>query len=273
MAAAGYEIPTAPVVMGVLNVTPDSFSDGGRLFDAPAAAVAHAERMLAEGAAIIDIGGESSRPGAEDVPPAEQIRRTVPVIEALRRARPAAAISIDTRRADVARAALDAGADLVNDISALRDDPDLAEVVARSGAAIVLMHMQGRPATMQLAPHYTDVVAEVDAFLRERVAFAVAAGIRPDRIIVDPGIGFGKTVAHNMSLLAGLGRFTRIAPVLLGTSRKAFIGRILGLDDPAARLNGTTVTHTIGLMSGARILRAHDVAEAVQAVKLVAALR
>src|SRR6478735_3536443 len=213
-----------PSVMGVLNVTPDSFSDGGVHLE-PAAATAAGRRMLDEGAAIVDVGGESTRPGSAGVPVEEELRRVVPVLEALH----GAPLSIDTAKAEVARRALELGAELVNDVTALRGDPRMAEVVAESGAYLCLMHMQGDPRTMQADPRYDDVVDDVKAFLAERLAAAVAAGIPEERICLDPGIGFGKTLEHNLELLRRLGEIAAIGrPVVLGTSRKSFIGRITG---------------------------------------------
>ncbi|MEE8169298.1 MAG: dihydropteroate synthase, partial [Phycisphaerae bacterium] len=213
-------------IMGVLNVTPDSFSDGGRYGD-PTAAVAQARRLAADGGDLIDVGGESTRPGSDPVPPDEQVHRVVPVIRGIRDAGIELPISIDTQSAEVAAAALDAGADLVNDISALRGDPAMAGLCAQRGAAVVLMHMQGSPDTMQEQPTYDDVVHEVRDFLMERVAFAERMGIPRDRIIIDPGIGFGKSVAHNLQLLRRVSVFvdTKL-PVLIGASRKSFLGAV-----------------------------------------------
>ncbi len=266
------DLTSRPLVMGVLNVTPDSFSDGGQFADT-AAALAHAGQMVREGADIIDIGGESTRPGAKPVSSAEQIQRTQPVIAAIRDQFPETHVSIDTQSAEVTAAAVAAGACMVNDISALRADPDMACGVAEAGAYVVLMHMQGTPTTMQVDPQYDDVVSEIEAFLRERIEFAVSCGIARERIIVDPGVGFGKTTEHNLQILAGLNRFTELGPVLLGTSRKSFIGKILGIDDPQRRLSGTIVTNTIGLLAGVSILRVHDVLQARQAVELCQAFR
>ena len=261
------ELTDRPLVMGVLNVTPDSFSDGGQFAD-PAAALAHAGQMVRKGADIIDIGGESTRPGARPVSSAEQIERTQSVIGAIREEFPETHVSIDTRSAEVAAAAVAAGACMVNDISALRADLDMACRVAEAGAYVVLMHMQGKPTTMQVHPLYDDMVSEIEAFLHERIEFAVSCGIAREKIILDPGIGFGKTTAHNLRILANLNRFTELGPVLLGASRKSFIGKILGIDDPQRRLTGTIVTNTIGLLAGVRILRVHDVKEARQTVDL-----
>lgn len=257
--------------MGILNVTPDSFSDGGRDADL-AAAVARARAMAAQ-ADILDIGGESTRPGAEPVPVAEEIARTVPVIAAIRAAGIATPISIDTRNAATARAALAAGADMVNDVSALTHDPAMAALVAEAGVPVCLMHAQGDPRTMQDDPRYGDVVAEVLAALAARRDAALAAGIAADRIVLDPGIGFGKTVAHNLALMRALGRFRDLGhPVLLGASRKRFIGAITGVERPADRLAGSLAAALFGAQQGVHILRVHDVPETRQALALWQAL-
>ncbi len=257
-----------PVVMGVVNVTPDSFSDGGRFLDARAA-IAHGRRLAREGARILDVGGESTRPGAEPVAEAEQLRRIVPVVEGL--AGTGAEVSVDTTRAAVARGALDAGATIVNDVTALRGDPALAELVAERGARLCLMHMRGEPRTMQDDPRYDDVVDDVRAFLEERVAVAVAAGVADDRIWVDPGIGFGKTVEHNLELLRRLDELVALdRPVVVGTSRKAFLGRITGRE-PEGRLPGTIATNVLALARGAAVFRVHDVAPVADALRVAAA--
>lgn len=261
-------------VWGILNVTPDSFSDGGAFLE-PSAAVEAGLRMIEEGAAILDIGPESTRPGSAAVDEAEQIARAVPVIEGLRRRGATVEISIDTRRAAVARAALDAGATMINDVSALRDDPALAELVAERRAGLVLMHMKGTPADMQRegGPAYDDVVGEVLAFLRERRDFAVARGVARERIILDPGLGFGKRFEHNLALLRGLDRFAELGrPVLVGASRKAFLGRILGRDDPRDRLHGSLACALIAAARGAAILRVHDVRPTSEALRTWAAI-
>lgn len=256
--------------MGIVNVTPDSFSDPGANYE-PAAAIASARRLLAEGAAIVDVGGESTRPGADDVSLDEELRRVVPVLEALA----GTPVSIDTAKAEVARRALALGAGFVNDVTALRGDPALAAVVAESGADLCLMHMQGTPRTMQEAPRYDDVVSEVAAFLEERLAFAVAEGIDEQRVCLDPGIGFGKTVEQNLELirrldvLVGLGR-----PVLVGLSRKSSLGRALG--DPEARTSSLAASlgaAVVAFERGASIFRVHDVREHVDALTLAATLR
>ncbi|MHB8659287.1 MAG: dihydropteroate synthase [Solirubrobacteraceae bacterium] len=256
-------------VMGVVNVTPDSFSDGGRYLDRRAA-IAHGVQLAEEGAAILDVGGESTRPGAAPVGAQEELRRVAPVIEGLVAAGLHAQISIDTSKAAVAEAALASGATLVNDVSALRGDPELAGVVASRGAEICLMHMLGEPRTMQRDPRYGDVVAEVREFLERRVEHAVACGIDERKIMVDPGIGFGKTVRHNLELLARLGEIVAIGrPVVIGTSRKSFLGRLTGRE-VHARLPGTIATNVLALERGASVFRVHDVA-AVRDALLVAA--
>jgi dihydropteroate synthase len=256
-----------PAVMGVLNVTPDSFSDGGAFLE-PAAAVAHAEQMVAEGADLVDVGGESTRPGAAPVDVAEELRRVIPVIEALA-SRGAAPISVDTSKAAVARAATGAGAVFVNDVTALRGDPDMAGVVADCGAELCLVHMLGEPRTMQDDPRYGDVVAEVAAFLEERLAFAVAAGIAEDRIWLDPGIGFGKTLEHNLELLRRLGEIVALGrPVVIGASRKRFLGAITGRPEPE-RIAGTVAANVLAFAQGAHMFRVHDV-EATRDALLVA---
>jgi len=263
------------MVMGVLNVTPDSFSDGGSHL-ALGAAVSRGRQMAAEGAAIIDIGPESTRPGSRPVDADEQIRRAVPVIEALRRELPRAVLSIDARLARVAEAAIAAGAEMVNDTSALRDDADMARVVAPTGVAVVLMHRRGAPADMQAGggPHYDDVVGEILAFFRERLAFAESAGIERTRICLDPGIGFGKRTEHNLEILRELGRFAALArPVLVGASRKRFIGEITGVNEPRQRLGGSLACALVAAESGAAIIRAHDVAETVQALQIWKGIR
>jgi dihydropteroate synthase len=260
-----------PRVMGILNVTPDSFSDGGALASV-AAAVARAQSMAAY-ADILDIGGESTRPGAAEVSIADEIDRTAPVIRAIRDAGITTPISIDTRKAKVAAAALAAGADMVNDVSALRFDPDLAGVVADADCPVCLMHSQGLPQDMQDDPAYSEVVLDVYDHLSDRIAFAQAAGIKPGRIITDPGIGFGKTLQHNVTLLRDLAIYHSLGlPVLLGASRKRFIGTISGEDAAAARLGGSVAVALHGAAQGAQILRVHDVKETKQALSLQMAL-
>ena len=256
-----------PRLMGIVNITPDSFSDGGRFID-PAVALAHARAMAADGADILDIGGESTRPGAADVSEAEEIERTAPVIAALRTGYDGP-LSIDTRKAAVAQAALAAGADIVNDVAALSYDPALAGVAASAGVPVILMHAQGDPATMQAAPHYDDVLLDVYDYLAARVAAAQAAGIAADRIVVDPGIGFGKTVAHNLALLRGLSLFHGLGcPILLGASRKRFIGTLAGVEDADERMPGSLAVALAGLAQGVQITRLHDIAATKQAVTL-----
>ena len=257
-------------LMGVLNVTPDSFSDGGRYFDA-GKAVARGLELAAEGADILDVGGESTRPGSLPVPEAEELRRVVPVIEALRK-RTAILLSVDTTKAAVARAALDAGADIVNDTSAFRFDPAMAGEVARSGAGVILMHMKGTPLTMQDSPRYEDLLGEVGAFLDDRLRLAEASGIPRERAIIDPGIGFGKTFEDNLVLLRRQEVFHALGrPLLLGFSRKAFLGRILGAP-PAERLEGTIAAAVLSVERGAHILRVHDVGPVARAVRSAEAM-
>jgi dihydropteroate synthase len=259
-----------PRIMGILNVTPDSFSDGGRYL-AVEAAIAHGLQLAVDGAAMIDVGGESTRPGAEPVGAQEELRRVIPVIEGLVAARFTAEISIDTSKVEVARAALDAGAVFVNDVTALRAEPELAAVIAQRGVGCCLTHMQGEPRTMQVAPSYGDVVAEVIEFLRERVEAAVAAGIERERIMVDPGIGFGKTVEHNLELLARLGELSVLGlPIMIGTSRKSFLGRLTGRSEQD-RLAATIATNVIALLGGASVFRVHDVAPLRDALAVAAA--
>ncbi|HMI81897.1 MAG TPA: dihydropteroate synthase [Solirubrobacterales bacterium] len=256
-------------LMGVVNVTPDSFSDGGLYLD-PGAAIAHGRELAAAGAEVLDVGGESTRPGAEPVDEAEELRRVVPVIEGLAGA--GAEVSVDTSKAAVAAAALDAGATIVNDVTALRGDPAMAGLCAERGATVVLMHMLGEPRTMQADPRYDDVVAEVGAFLAERLEAAVAAGVAEERVWLDPGIGFGKTAAHNMELLRRLGELRELGrPLVIGTSRKSFIGKVDG--SPAdQRLGGTIASSVLAAAEGAEVLRVHDVAELRQALSVAAAI-
>lgn len=262
---AGIDL-SRPVVMGVVNATPDSFSDGGDFFDA-ARAVDQALRLAAEGAAIIDIGGESTRPGADAMPVSDEIARVIPVIEAAVAA--GITVSVDTRRSVVMRAAIDAGARIVNDITALADDPDAPGVVAASDASVVLMHMQGRPDTMQKAPVYRLASFDILGWLSARIEVCVAAGIPRDRIAIDPGIGFGKTDDHNMEILQRAGAFHGTGcAVAIGVSRKSFIGRIAGVEDPKDRLPGTIAATMLALSRGVQIHRVHDVAAAVQAIAI-----
>ena len=260
-----------PAIMGIVNVTPDSFSDGGRFFDADDA-LEQGLALVREGASLVDIGGESTRPGSELVSLDEELRRVLPVVEALA-GRVGVPISVDTMKADVARRALAAGAAMVNDVSALRFDDEMVDVVAESGRPVCLMHMQGMPKTMQDDPRYDDVVGEVLDFLEDRMAFALARGVREDQIVIDPGIGFGKTVAHNLALLDGLSRFAGLGrPVLLGASRKRFLGAILGAE-PSGRAIGTVTTTVIGYLAGAHIFRVHDVKPNFEALRVALAVR
>ena len=257
-----------PIVMGVVNVTPDSFSDGGAWLD-PAAAIAHGRQLVAQGAAILDIGGESTRPGAEPVTEAEELRRVLPVLEGLAGA--GARLSIDTSKAAVAAAAIDAGATLVNDVTALRGDRAMASLIAERGCDCCLMHMLGEPRTMQRDPRYDDVVTDVRAFLAARLEHAVAQGIDEAHVWLDPGIGFGKTVDHNLALLARLGEIVALGrPVVIGTSRKSFLGTITGRD-ASERVAATIATNVLALAAGASVFRVHDVAEAHDALAVAAA--
>jgi dihydropteroate synthase len=256
--------------MGIVNVTPDSFSDGG-LFAAPSAAVEHGLALVADGAAIVDVGGESTRPGSEPVAAATEKQRVLPVVEGLAATGTHAQISIDTRKASVARAALAAGASMVNDVSALRDR-EMAGVVAESGADCCLMHMLGEPRTMQDDPRYDDVVDEVKAFLASRLELAVREGVREERVLLDPGIGFGKRDEHNLALIRRLDEIVALGrPVVIGTSRKGFIGRVAGAPGGADRLAGTLATNVLALERGASVFRVHDVAPAREALAVAAA--
>jgi dihydropteroate synthase len=260
--------------MGVLNVTPDSFSDGGLALDAtgdPERAVELGVAMVADGADCVDVGGESTRPGAEPVDPAEELARVVPVVAGL--VARGVVVSVDTRRASVAQAAIDAGASIVNDVGALAPDEGMLEHVAAAGAGYVIMHLRGTPRTMQDDPRFDDVVGEVEQELHAAVARAREAGIVPDALAIDPGIGFGKTLAHNLALLAAVPRLAASGvPLLVGTSRKSFIGRLTGVDAPADRLAGSLASAVLAARDGARILRVHDVAATVQALAVQAAI-
>ena len=266
-----FEFPRPPLLMGILNVTPDSFSDGGRFLETEAA-VDQALRLEAEGADLLDIGGESTRPGASPVSEAEELRRVLPVIERLA-GRLRIPISIDTMKPGVAQVAVEHGAAVVNDVAASRMSPGMWEVVARSGAAYVAMHMQGQPQTMQAHPHYEDVVAEVDAFFQERLERLTGRGIERDQIILDVGLGFGKTVDHNLRLLAGLGRFKKWGrPLLLGASRKSFIAAVAGGVGVGERLPGSLAAACWAVQMGAQLVRVHDVAATRQALAVAAAI-
>jgi dihydropteroate synthase len=261
-----------PVLVGVLNVTPDSFSDGGDFLD-PDGAAAHAAAMLDEGARIIDVGGESTRPGSDRVTPEEEARRVVPVVERIVAERPAAIVSIDTYRAGIAEAALEAGARVVNDVTALRGDPRMAGVVADARCPVILMHMLGEPKTMQRDPRYDDVVREVRGFLAERAEHAVASGVREENIILDPGIGFGKTLEHNLTLLNHLDSIVELGfPVLVGASRKSFIGRLTGVEEARERIFGTVATTVLAYERGATLFRVHDVRANREALEVARAV-
>jgi dihydropteroate synthase len=257
-----------PKLMGVVNVTPDSFSDGGQYLD-PAAAIRHGEELLSDGASILDVGGESTRPGAVEVDEAEELRRVEPVVQALAGD---ATVSIDTSKLAVAEAALDAGASIVNDVSALTRDPEMASLCAERGVGVVLMHMPGNPRTMQDDPRYDDVVEDVKAFLVERMEFALAEGIDEGRIWLDPGIGFGKTLEHNLELLRRLRELRELGrPLVIGTSRKSFIGKVDG-SEVEDRLGGSIATSVLAAAEGAEVLRVHDVAEMAQALAVTNAV-
>ena len=266
------DLSGGPLIMGVLNVTPDSFSDGGEYLK-KSAAVDRGLAMMAPGADIIDVGGESTRPGSEPVEAQEQINRVIPVIEELA-GRGDKPISIDTSNSAVARRALAAGASMVNDVSAGRADEQMFELLAEAGCPVVLMHMLGTPANMQVEPCYDDVVGEIAAFLARALERAMAAGVHRDRVIIDPGIGFGKTVEHNLEILCKLGELGCLnRPILVGTSRKSFIGRVLGLESPAERIWGTAATVALAVAAGAHILRVHDVAQMHQVARMAYAVR
>ena len=257
------------VILGVLNVTPDSFSDGGLHLD-KGDAVAAGRAMVEQGANLVDVGGESTRPGASPVSAEEERHRILPVIEAL--VADGVLVSVDTSKPDVARAALEEGAEVVNDVTAATSD-QMAEVIAESGAGVILMHMKGTPRTMQREPVYADVVGEVGAFLSDRAQGVIASGVDPASIVVDPGIGFGKTVAHNLALFEGIGKLAEVGfPVALGASRKSFLGKVTGIDDPAGRDGATAVTTALGFERGARVFRVHDVASSRAALRVAAAI-
>ena len=250
---------SGPVIVGILNVTPDSFSDGGDFLD-PEAAAEHAAAMLDEGAGILDLGGESTRPGSDRVSQEEEIRRVVPVIQRILAARPEAVISVDTYRAGTATAALEAGARLINDVTALRGDPSMTSVVKEAACPVILMHMQGEPKTMQDEPHYEDVVREVRDFLARRAELAISAGVRQENVILDPGIGFGKNLEHNLTLLRNLDAVVDLGfPVLIGASRKRFIGEITGVRVARERFFGTLATTVLAYERGVTYFRVHDV--------------
>jgi len=258
------------LVMGILNVTPDSFSDGG-LFVNVESAVEHANKMMEDGADIIDIGGESTRPGAEVIPLDVELDRVIPIISKLSKSANIC-VSIDTYKSSVAKIALDNGACMVNDISAM-SDPDMAETVAKAGVPIVLMHKKGTPKDMQIAPHYDSLIAEITQYLQDKIHIAEKSGISSDKIIIDPGIGFGKTVAHNLEILRRLSEFRSLGkPILIGTSRKSFIGKILDVSDPKDRIDGTSATVAIAITNGADIIRVHDVKQMATVARMTDAI-
>ncbi|HGE72100.1 TPA: dihydropteroate synthase [Candidatus Poribacteria bacterium] len=258
------------LIMGILNVTPDSFSDGG-LFVSIESAIEHANKMIEDGADIIDIGGESTRPGAEAVPVDVELNRVIPVISELSKSTNIC-ISIDTYKSSVAKIAIDNGACIVNDISAL-SDPDMAGVVAKSGVPIILMHKKGSPKDMQISPHYDSLIDEIIQYLQDKISIAEKSGISPDKIVIDPGIGFGKTVEHNLEILRRLGEFKSLGkPILIGTSRKSFIGKILNIDDPKDRVDGTSATVAIAIANGADIIRVHDVRQMKMVARMADAI-
>ena len=268
-----------PLLMGVVNVTPDSFSDGGKWLD-PAAAAEHAEELIAHGAAMIDLGAESTQPGSRGVPAREQLRRLLPVLKRIKRrqtvptCRDAPRISIDTQSAEVAEACLDAGAAIINDVSALRCDPKMLPLLSKRGCGVILMHMKGTPRTMQQRPKYRNVVSDVRRFLEQRVAACERAGIARERLAIDPGIGFGKTTEHNLTLLRELAKLTVTGiPVVVGVSRKRFLGELSGERDPAQRDAASVVAGLFAATHGARILRVHNVAAHAAALKVMAALK
>jgi dihydropteroate synthase len=265
-----FSFPGPALVMGVVNVTPDSFSDGGKFFD-PQAAVAHALRLVEEGAGIIDVGGESTRPRAVPVEESEELRRVIPVIRDLAE-RLKVPISIDTMKPGVARAAIEAGASIINDVAANRQDESMWRLVAESGAGYVCMHMQGDPQTMQINPAYRDVVEEVTQFFSDQMQRMKACGVSREQVILDPGIGFGKTLEHNLQLLGGLRRFTKLErPMLIGVSRKSFIGKVLGAG-PGASLSAGLACACLGVEAGVQMVRAHDVRETAQAIRMTEAI-
>lgn len=258
------------LVMGVINVTPDSFSDGGKFYDSKVA-ITHAKHLVSEGADIIDVGGESTRPGSESVSLDEEMRRVIPVIEGISK-EVNAPVSIDTCKSEVAKAALDAGACIINDISAMRSDPKIASVASEYSSPLILMHMQGTPKDMQKNPQYDDIMEDIKKFLNARVDFAISKGVPRENIIIDPGIGFGKTLEHNYDIIRRLEELEQFnLPILIGTSRKSFIGNTLGLDVDD-RLEGTLATITISIINGADIVRVHDVKEAVRTARMTDAI-
>jgi dihydropteroate synthase len=265
-----FEFPRPALLMGILNVTPDSFSDGGKFLD-PEAALQHALKLVAEGADIIDVGGESTRPGADEVSEADELRRVIPVLQRLH-TRVTVPVSIDTMKPNVARAALEAGASIVNDVAANREDPEMWQVVATAGAGYICMHMRGTPKTMQQKPQYHDVVDEVAGFFSDRLQLLRESGVNPDQIVLDPGIGFGKTADHNLELLAHLDAFSAFErPLLIGVSRKSFLGKPDG-SGPNERLPAALACACLAIAGGAHLVRTHDVAETRQALRLTEAI-
>jgi len=266
-----FTFPRPALVMGIVNVTPDSFSDGGKFFD-PKRAIDHALQLVDQGAEILDVGGESTRPGAEPVNGIEELRRVIPVIESLV-PRVNVPVSIDTVKPSVARAALAAGACIVNDIAAHRAEATMWQVVAEEGAGYVCTHMQGTPQTMQVNPVYSDVIREVYEFFQERLQQLYAHGVSTEQVVLDVGIGFGKTVEHNLQLLAGLGSFTKLQrPLLMGASRKSFIGKLVGNGPPESRVAGSLACACLAVAAGVQLIRAHDVAETIQALRMAEAI-
>lgn len=266
-----FDLGKRTLLMGVLNVTPDSFSDGGLFLD-PSRAIEHGLKLAEEGADLIDVGGESTRPGSKPLDADEELRRVIPVIESLSK-RLEIPISIDTYKSKVAQAAIDAGAEMINDISGLHFDPDIAKVASKEDVPIILMHIRGTPETMQRDVHYESLFSEILRYLREGIEQAEASGVDPEKIIIDPGIGFGKTLEHNLLLIKNLSEFRILGkPILLGTSRKSFIGKILNAE-PQDRLEGTLASTVVGILHGAHIVRCHDVAQAKKAIAVADAIR
>jgi dihydropteroate synthase len=264
------EIGRRTLVMGILNVTPDSFSDGG-LFVNIESAVEYANKMIEDGADVIDIGGESTRPGAEIIPIDVELNRVIPVIKALSKSTNVC-ISIDTYKSAVAKIAIDNGACMVNDVSSM-SDPNMAEIVAKADVPIILMHKKGTPKDMQIAPHYDSLIAEINQYFQDKIQTAEDFGVSPDKIIIDPGIGFGKTIAHNLEILRRLGEFKLLGkPILMGTSRKSFIGKILNINDPKDRVDGTSATMAIAIANGADIIRVHDVRQMTMVARMADAI-
>lgn len=250
----------SPLIMGILNATPDSFSDGGR-FNTTKKATNHALKMIDDGADIIDIGGESTRPGSKQISLNEEINRTIPIIKSLRKLNDSILISIDTSKSEVARLAMEEGADIINDVTSYNNDLNMSEIVRKYEAGIILMHMQGTPENMQIDPSYDNVIGEVSEFLNKKILDSINSGILKESIIIDPGIGFGKNINQNLTLLKNLDKFTNVHPTLIGLSRKSFIGKIIGEKDPKGRLAGSLGATAFSIIQGAHILRVHDVKE------------